>query len=135
MKLECKTYDEHGCHIVEDLCPEGFKVVDEHTPCSSTTPWDYYGLTHVRQYCKALKLAGIEVSIMLETRRRLLHPRGTGPRGSVRLGDDMVPHTYKIAVRAEDENAANVAIAAHKAAVQKWAEGPITERMPEACYV
>lgn len=130
MQIESKRYQEGGLEIVEDICPEGYVVVDEYTPCHSVTPWDYYGMNHQRQYCKALRAAGVE-PICLETRRRILHPSGSGPRGMVRFGDDMCPHIYKIAVAVADQDKANAAMAAHQAAVKAWLEDS-SKPVPEA---
>ena len=129
--MDCKTYEEHGVHIVEDLVPEGYVIIDEYTPCHTVTPWDYYGMCHQREYSRVLNAAGIKCEL-LQTRKRLLHPVGTGPRGSVRMGDNMYPYDYRIAVLAADENAAYVAIAAHKAEIDKWLNDPSLP-MPEAC--
>ncbi len=131
-----KSYVEHNVQYVEDLPLDGWVIIDVYEPCSSTTPWDYYGMCHQREYTRVLEAAGI-TCMRLETRRTNLAPMGTGPGGMVRFGDAMLPHTYKLAVKTEDEANATVAIAAHKAAIAKWLEGPIgdpSNPMPAACY-
>jgi len=121
---------EHSVDIREQLCPEGMIEVDVYHPCSSTTPWDYYGGKHQREYRNVLKAAGIE-SVGLTTSKVLLHPSGTGPGGSVRMGDNMCPGVYRIAVKADDQSAADVAFAAHKQAITAWLDDGAP--MPEAC--
>lgn len=127
-----KVFVEHGVEVREDVCPEGLVEVDCYNPCHSTTPWDYYGGKHWREYSFVLRRAGIEPTLLL-TRRRILHPCGTGPGGRVRFGDDMTPGTYRIAVEADKAGVACAALAAHKAEVRAWADGPIDAPPPEAC--
>ena len=129
--MEARTYEEHGCRIVEDICPDGFVVIDEYNPCPTVTPWDGYGISHQIEYGKVLEAAGIKF-VPLRIHRTILHPMGTGPKGRVRFGDNMRPGTYLIAVAKADENAANVAIANHREELRKWlADASLP--MPEAC--
>ncbi len=110
--------------------PEGWTEIDVYTPCSSTTPWDYYGMKHWNELSSVLRSAGIECQKLM-TSRRIIHPQGSGPGGRVRFGDDMIPGTYRIAVAEIDVDRANLAISDHRAAVRDWLDngGP----MPEAC--
>ena len=129
--MEVKTYEEHGCKIVEDVLPEGWTVVDSYEPCSSVCPWDCYGHRHQQEYSKVLAKANIEC-LLLEVRRSKLYPRGTGPHGRVRSGDEMLPGIYKVAVRTADQVQACVAITEHKAEIAKWL-ADFSYPMPEAC--
>ena len=131
--MTCTIREEHCVRYVDDDLPEGHVVIDEYTPCHTVTPWDYYGMCHQREYSKVLKAANI-TCVLLENRRTNLHPMGTGPGGRVRMGDNMMPSTYKIAIKIEDQNAAVVALAAHKAAIAEWLKGPIGAPLPAACY-
>lgn len=119
---------EHGVEIREEPTPEGWIEVDVYNPHS--TPWDYYGNKHLNEYSSVLKAAGIEHQT-LRTNRRILHPMGTGPKGSVRFGDDMTPGTYRVAVPADSEEAAKAAIEAHKQAIRDWLDNGAP--MPDAC--
>ena len=127
-----KKYEKNGRRVCEDEIPPGYVVVDEYHPCSTVTPWDYYGMCHQREYAKVLTAAGISF-VLLRTVETIIHPYGTGPGGMVRFGDNMLPGVFRIAVPKKQENAANVAIAAHKAAIAEWLKD-ICAPMPAACY-
>jgi hypothetical protein len=125
-----KHYIKNGLDIREDELPDGYVIVDEYHPCPTTTPWDYQGTRHQRQYTNALQAAGVD-SVSLRTVMTILHPRGTGPGGRVRAGDNMTPGVYRIAVLKEMELFARAAIANHRAAIEAWLHnnGPF----PEEC--
>ncbi len=110
------TTEANGIRTVEEVCPDGWVVVDVYDPCSSVTPWDSYGRGHQREYGKVLKSAGIEF-VPLRTSRTILQPMGSGSGGAVRFGDNMTPGTYQIAVPKGDETKARKAIAEHRALV------------------
>lgn len=128
-KPDCRTFEEHHIRVNQELPPEGWVIVDAYHPCSSVTPWDSYGNSHLAEIARVLKAAGIE-SMPLVTNQTNLIPSGTGPGGRVRFGDDMMPGIYETAVRTEDENRANVAIIAHQAVIQEWLKDP-SKPMPE----
>lgn len=124
-----KRTDEFGNTVREHILPEGYVVIDEYIPHS--TPWDYHGMRHQREFCRVL---GNVCNVALPNKQvDLGNPTGTGPGGSVRLGDAMTPGVFRIAVHKSRENAARQAIANHKAAVENWLfhNGP----MPEACHL
>jgi hypothetical protein len=129
-EIENKKYEKDGISHVEDICPDGWVVVDTYHPTHSITPWDYHGGKHQRQYRKVISDAGVE-SIALQDRKTIVHPTGSGSGGRVRFGDNMMPHTYMIAVASDDVGKAHKAMNDHKEAIQKWLHenGPI----PEAC--
>lgn len=91
---------ENGVETRTTVCPEGYVEVDSHTP--SITSSDYYGLRHQEELRAVLQSALIE-SIALVTHKRRISPMGSGPGGRVRFGDDMMPSTYRIAVKIEDQ--------------------------------
>jgi hypothetical protein len=121
---------ERHVEIREQLCPEGMVEVDVYHPCGSVTPWDYHGGKHQREYMTVLRAAGIE-SFGLTTNKKLLCPSGTGPGGSVRMGDNMTPGVYRIAVKTDEAGKAAQAFAAHKEAIRAWLDDGAA--MPEAC--
>jgi hypothetical protein len=129
-KIEVVTREQHGIRYVEDITPNEWVEVDVYTPCSTVTPWDYYGLMHTRPLQRVLDKVGIE-NLLLETRKTIIHPSGSGPKGMVRFGDNMMPHTYRIAVPMRDTYGAIQAIEAHKRAVSEWLDGK--REMPEEC--
>lgn len=126
--MSIQITEEHGVEIRHEPTPEGWIDVVVYNPHSC--PWDCYGRRNTNEYRQVFKEAGIE-SLGLETNCRILHPRGSGPGGRVRFGDDMTPGTYRVAVQAKDQVAALAAIAAHQEAITQWLHhgGP----MPEAC--
>ncbi len=105
-----------------DNPPDGWEVVVEHTPSHSTTPWEYYGNLQQREYIQVLKAGGIE-AVSLITQQRLVNPHGSGAGGQVRMGDDMLPPIYRVAVQAPQVEDARRAIAAHKQEVEDWLWG------------
>ena len=125
-----KTHTEHSIRIVEEEVPAGHVVIDDYTPTSSVTPWDYYGGKHQREYSAVLKAAVIQHTL-LTTHRTNLAPMGTGPMGRVRFGDDMMPGTYRISVTVADQSAALAAIEKHKQGIKDWLDGKA--EMPAAC--
>jgi hypothetical protein len=117
--------------VCEDAVPEGYVEVDTYHPCPTVTPWDYYGGKHQREISLVLRAADIP-HILLRTTERLKHPVGTGPRGSVRFGDDMMPGVFRVAVPNQYESRAHGAILAHKSRVAEWLKNP-SMPMPAAC--
>lgn len=128
--MESIVTTEHGIVTTAEPTPEGWVDVLSHAPSSSITPWDSYGRREQRIIGRVLAAAGIEC-VERVTHRRILHPRGTGPGGRVRFGDDMLPGVYRVAVKAGDAVAALAAIDAHREAVRRWLDDG--EPMPEAC--
>ena len=129
-EINVKEYTEHGIATREELCPEGWTVIDTYHPTSSVTPWDYYGNKHQREYAKVLREAGVQGALLM-TRKTIVSPIGTGPNGRVRMGDNMCPGVYRIAVPSNQEAQALSAIAQHKEAISLWLDGK--SPMPEAC--
>lgn len=117
--MKTHTYTTGNVRHVDDILPVGYVVVDVYTPTSSVTPWDYYGGKHQQEYRAVLKDANIEC-VLLENRLTIIRPVGTGPCGAVRFGDNMLPHTYLIAVKEKDAVAASTSILNHKAAINRW---------------
>ena len=109
METKTKTSTSNGIRTVEEVCPDGWEIVDTYNPCSSVTPWDCYGRSHQKRCRKALQAAGID-SISLQASRTILHPMGSGPGGSVRFGDSMTPGTYQTAVPEDKAGAARQVI-------------------------
>lgn len=101
----------------EQQVPHGWVIVDIHVP--TNTPWDYYGRRHQNELMYVLQEAGIP-AVALETERRAINPRGTGPGGTLRFGDDMVPGEYRIAVRNHTDVEAMSAIQAFQTQVKEW---------------
>jgi hypothetical protein len=130
MKIESKSYVKNGVKYHEQMVPHMMVVVDTFHPNPTNPPWDYQGIRHQREYFRVLENAGIEC-VCLCTSAVLLHPVGTGPNGSVRLGDNMTPGIYKIAVCKRKVVAAKKAIAEHKVTIQKWLDGKA--EFPAAC--
>lgn len=119
---------EYGIESRETPVPEGFTVVETYHPHSC--PWDCYGRQFVRETQTVLKNAGIE-SVECSIRQTILHPHGSGPGGRVRLGDNMMPGAYRVAVKSDDMAKALQALEAHKTAIHDWLHNG--GKMPEAC--
>jgi len=126
--MEVRQYDRDGIHYAEDVIPPGWVVLAEYTPCHSVTPWDYYGLTWFRPRLRALENSGIQCGVA-ETRKTNLYPSGTGPRDSVRFGDAMMPHDYKIVVTADQIEPARQVLMDLETAIRDWLDGKRT--MPD----
>lgn len=117
------TSVEFGARCTDDNIPDHLQVVDEHTPSSSTTPWDCYGRRHWREVALVLGAAGIACEAYeyrREGTRAMGAPGGSGPGGRVRMGDDMMPSTYIVAVLPADLDRAKAALTQHRAAVDNW---------------
>lgn len=127
---DLKVYDHHGVNYREQLTPDGWVVIDEYTPCHTVTPWDYYALLWYRPILRVLESAGIK-AMVLETVKVILRPCGTGPKGAVRFGDNMMPGDYRIAVEEQHKSRAIVLIGRHNYAVKQWIDGKAP--MPEQC--
>lgn len=97
--------------------PEGWVVIDRYSP--HTCPWDYYGNKHTREIMLVLRNADIP-SVSCNISERNLCPRGSGPKGRVRFGDDMMPGVYRVSVSADLKTDALVAIHEHKQRVHEW---------------
>ncbi len=126
--VETDRFEEHGCDVRKQLCPDGWVEVDIYTPHSC--PWDCYGNKRLREMRAVLKAANIE-SLALTTNKTLLHPTGSGRGGAVRFGDNMTPGTYRTAVKAALIGKAQQAMTAHKRAIWRWIDGE--GEMPAAC--
>lgn len=109
--------NDHGVRKIEFLPPEGWEIVSTFSPVS--TPWDYHGGKHNREIAAVLLEAGI-LSLQMHTTETINRPYGTGPGGSVRFGDDMMPGTYTVAVAKEEVAAAKAALAKHDEAIRAW---------------
>lgn len=119
----------NGVEVVETPVPTGWVEIDSYVPYPGG--WDdVRGLQHQREYLAVLEDAGI-IGLPLVTRRRSLYPRGTGPGGRVRFGDDMIPGVYRIIVASCDEKAARAALEAHQGRIRLWLDHKAP--MPEAC--
>ena len=115
--------DARGIRHCVDPIPAGMVVVEEHTPNTSITPWDYHGLRHAREWKLVLSAKGIPSVVCVHRRegtRPIGSPGGSGPGGRVRLGDDMMPSTFRVCVSPSDEAAARAAWGAHREAVSAW---------------
>jgi len=131
MQIKSRTYVHNGVTVREQMVPHMFVVVDTYHPFTSITPWDCYGSKHMREIQRVLATTGIESVSLVESHTRNT-PVGTGPNGRVRFGDNMMPSIYRVAVPKHDAPAAQTAIAAHKAEIDKWINGDrIT--LPLAC--
>lgn len=120
---------EGGIKIWEQLVPDGWVEVDSFNP-SGLNPWDVYGTKHQHELRNVMNAAGVPC-LSLFTRHTNIGARGTGPGGSKRFGDDMMPGLYRTAVPIGFEAQFTAARAAHDAAVYVWLhEGG---KMPEAC--
>ena len=108
--MEVKVKRIQNVEYRDELCPDGWVEVDVFHPCGSNPPYDYHGGKHQREYRKVLLNAGIE-SMALVTHRKIIHPMGSGTNGSVRMGDDMIPGVYRIAVKCDYEAKAQAAFA------------------------
>lgn len=128
IKLDIRT--EGNLEIREQLTPDGMIDIITYHPSPSTTPWDYYGMCHLREYSRVLQAAGIEC-LDLRTVHKIIRPVGSGRNGAVRFGDNMCPGIFRLAIKPEDKSKAEQAIAEHKAAVDQWLmhNGP----QPAAC--
>lgn len=126
--IEIRRYSLDNCAYVEEMVPHMYVVIQEYTPHSC--PWDYYGMKQVKEWSAVMKAAGVDY-VTLETKRRIIHPIGTGSGGAVRFGDNMMASTYKLAVYKHQEEKAFSAWTEHRENVRKWLweGGP----MPEAC--
>lgn len=119
---------EYGIESRETPVPEGFTVLESYTPHSC--PWDCYGRNWVNETRAVLKNAGID-SVECSIKQSILHPRGSGPGGRVRVGDNMMPGIFRVAVPTESMGAAVQAMAEHQTAVKNWLYNG--GKMPEAC--
>lgn len=126
--MPVKVYVEHGVEYRHEELQEGMVEVDVYTQHHTVCPDN--GHKHASEIRTVLQMAGI-TALCLATHRRRTSPTGSGPEGRVRMGDDMMHSTYRVAVRQRDEAAAHAAIAAHNEAIRRWLhEG---QPMPEAC--
>jgi len=130
IQIKSKQFQLEGVMYSEDILPDGFTIVDTYTPTYSTTPWDYYGMCHQRELSRVLRNNNIEF-VLLQTVKTRINPVGSGPKGRVRFGDDMMPGEYRIAVPHEKVIEAQLAFQKHKQAIQNWLnnKGP----MPKEC--
>lgn len=116
-----------GIRERKELCPDGWVVM--RTYCPSSCPWDYYGNKFLAECKAALREHGIE-GLALRTRRDVLNPRGSGPNGQVRFGDEMTPGIYRIAVKDEDHSKARDVLNRHETEKAAWLKGE--GEMPKA---
>ena len=130
MKIEYVTTTEHNIEEKNPITPDGWEVFDTYTPSHTITPWDYYGMKHVREIRRVLESAGIN-SQTAQTYRKIIHPIGSGPGGMVRFGDNMVPGTYYVYVKPACIPTATKAMMKHKSEVHDWLYN--SGKMPQAC--
>lgn len=112
-----------GTRHTDDNIPDHLRVLDDYTPSASVTPWDCYGRRHWREVVLVLGAAGIPAEAYeyrREGTRAMGSLGGSGPGGRVRMGDDMMPSTYLVAVLPTDLDRAKAALAQHRAAVDNW---------------
>ena len=128
MEITAKEYTRDGVKVREELPPDGWVVAALCRPHS--TPWDYYGGKHNREMSRVLKGVGVEC-VALHTRETIVSPRGSGPGGRVRFGDNMMPGVYRVAVPKESLAAAQIALNHHDVDIQDWLHNG--GEMPEAC--
>lgn len=128
MKLEVQIFDSNGIHHAKDVIPKGWIPILDYTPHSC--PWDYYGMRWGKERIFVMQEAGIDAAIA-EDRMTAINPVGTGHKGAVRFGDNMIPHNYLLIVKKEDQDKAEQALAEHKKAVDDWLDGKAN--MPNAC--
>lgn len=102
-----KVTQDRNIETREYVIPDGWEIVSEYHPHSC--PWDYYGNKHITEIRRVLMNVGIE-SVSYPLHRKIISPRGTGPGGSVRFGDDMMPSVYRICVESKNVVAARAAI-------------------------
>lgn len=126
--MPVKVYEEHGIAYRHEELAEGMTEVDVYTQHHTVVPDNGHKWSVELQ--RVLHKAGI-ASLILSTHRRRTAPMGSGPGGRVRFGDDMMHATWRVAVRSEDADRANAAIAAHKEAIRKWLHEGV--EIPEEC--
>lgn len=90
-----EVYQRDGIEYREQVVPEGWVVIDTFIPHS--VPWDIYGMQHTLDVWQKLIGNNIPAAICNIQERRLA-PCGSGPEGSIRFGDDMLPGTFRVAV-------------------------------------
>jgi hypothetical protein len=95
-----------------------------------STPWDYYGMKQVQKWEAIMEEAKIE-TVSRTINRRLLSPYPSGPNGTLRFGDDMMPGTYELWIKREDWDAAESALELHQKRVKAWLDGKTS--MPKNC--
>lgn len=122
--FDTNEYTENGIRFSEEVTP--LTYVEVQTYCSGFIPWDVDGMMWANRYRKVLENAGLH-PIVLRTRRKIIGARGTGPGGALRLGDNMLPDIYRIAVPQSEESQAQEAIRQHKQAISAWLneDGPM----------
>jgi hypothetical protein len=119
---------EHGVETMTEPVKAGWVEFDTYWPHAS--PWDYYARKHQWEIRNVLAAVGVDCYFR-HTNQRILHPVGTGPRGRIRFGDDMMPGVYHVDVKVGDVEKAKAAMTVHEEAVQRWLERKAP--MPEAC--
>jgi len=117
MEIKTRTYIDKGDTVREEQVPPTFVVVDTYHP--HTCPWDCYGNKHLHEIKQVLLTAGIESVGLVESHTNN-SPMGSGPGGSVRFGDNMLPGIYRVAVPKHKVVHAREAIAANEKVVHAW---------------
>ena len=96
------------CDIIFKINPnprKPMKTVYKFTPCSNVVPYDYYGQLGAESIQEKLAKHGIQSTVEVE--KRVANPIiGTGYKGRVRVGDEMLPSVYHIQVEDKFENKA-----------------------------
>ena len=108
--IDAKEYREHGTAFWEQQCPKGWVEVNSFEPDRNTCSEDVYGMGAWRKVREVLNDHNI-ISMTLKTRRRAIGARGSGPGGSMRLGDDFMGGIYRTAVQHLDEPRARTVLA------------------------
>lgn len=112
-----KEYVLFGIHHREDLVPTSMKEVIAYIPQFGS--WDVEGRSWVRRSMEVMERAGLHPLLML-TQRSIVGAHGTGPGGALRLGDNWLPHVYRLAVPLNEVLAAEKALLVHNRVVGAW---------------
>lgn len=95
-------YIEHGIVHVDPPLHEDETLIYLGSPSHTVTPYDVYARYIVKAAVLAFKRAQIDAEVVTCHRRRASVGFGTGPGGSVRFGDDMIPPDVQAIVHTVD---------------------------------
>ena len=121
---------EHGVERRFIAPPAGMILYSSY--CPHSCPWDYYGMKQVMEWTAIMKKAGLVKGVEWDTRninKRNLAPCPSGPNGTVRFGDDMIPGDYQLWIHPDRMDEVKSAIQAHDEEVKDWLAGNRT--MPD----
>jgi hypothetical protein len=105
-----RTYTEHNIVHVDPEITEDQVMIYAGSPSSSTTPYDVYARYIVHDVRIALMRRQVKGEVHTCHRRVAHVGYGSGPGGSVRLGDDMIPPEIYAVVDKEDKDKATCAL-------------------------